>query len=63
MATPPKYSKEEIEEAFAAECPYFYELQNKLQNLDDGIVSLQVKKFNGKLQEWVTTVSIRNKVK
>lgn len=62
METPPKYSKQEIEEAFHAECPYFYELQQKVQQTDNGVIGVQVRKYKGKLQDWVITVSTKNKV-
>lgn len=57
-----KYSKEEIEEAFKVECPYFYDLQSKVQEIENGIVSVQVRKHKGKLTDWVITTSERTVV-
>tara|TARA_R110000868_G_C10972640_1_gene770690 strand:- start:24515 stop:24706 length:192 start_codon:yes stop_codon:yes gene_type:complete len=58
-----KYTKEEIEEAFRVECPYFYELQQKVQATENGMVSVQVRKHKGKLTDYVVTVAVRNVLK
>lgn len=58
-----KYTKEEIEEAFMVEMPYFYELQEKVQALDSGIISLQVRKHKGKLTDYTVTVATRKVLK
>jgi len=62
MGSPSKYSKEEIEEAFRAEMPYFYELQNKLQTIENGQIQLTVRKYKGTVQDYVITVSEKKKV-
>jgi hypothetical protein len=62
METQPKYTKAEIEEAFHVECPYFYDLQTEVQAVKNGIVTLHVRKYKGKVQEWITTVSKRKVV-
>lgn len=59
----PKYTKKEIEEAFQAECPYFYELQATVQQNDNAVIALQVRKHNGKMTDYVVTVSKRTVVK
>lgn len=54
-----KYSKEEIEEAFRVEMPYFYDLQQKVRELKNGQVQLTVRKYKDKPQDYVITVAER----
>lgn len=58
-----KFTKEEIEQAFLIEMPYFYELQNKIKSVDNGTVAITVRKYKGKVTDYVVTVSTRNVLK
>lgn len=57
-----KYTKEEIEEAFQVDMPYFYHLQNKIREVEvrgNGQVQLTVRIYKGKAQDYVVTDSAR----
>lgn len=58
-----KYTKQEIEEAFAKEMPYFYDLQSKVQEVDNGQIQITVRRYKGKTQDYVITVSERKVLK
>lgn len=58
-----KYTKEEIEEAFRIELPYFYSLQQKVQQVDNGIIFLKVRKHQGRVTDFVIGTEDRHVLK
>ena len=65
METPYKkkvLSESQIEEAFRNEMPYFYELQRTINETPNGQVSVTVRMYKGKVQDYVVTTSIKKRV-
>jgi hypothetical protein len=53
------YTPEQLRELLNKEAPYFVELQKQLEQTDNGIISVQVRKHKGKITDYVVTVSAR----
>ena len=55
-------TESEIEEAFRKEMPYFYELQRTINETPNGQVSVTVRMYKGKVQDYVVTTSIKKRL-
>ena len=52
----------EIEESFRKVMPYFYELQRTINETPNGQVSVTVRMYKGKVQDYVVTTSIKKRL-